>query len=128
VPIYEYECESCHSRFEVQQKFSDPPITTCSQCGRAVRKLISSPAIMFKGTGWYVTDYSDKMKPPSTAEAGEGKGKTENKTPTGETKTESAGAGNGAPAATPSASPASSTSGTSSGGSEPSSPPPKPSK
>jgi putative FmdB family regulatory protein len=69
VPIYEYVCDSCRSRFEVQQKFSDPPLSTCSKCGAAVRKVISSPAIMFKGTGWYVTDYSDKLKPPSGSDA-----------------------------------------------------------
>lgn len=67
MPIYEYGCEAGH-RFEVTQKVSDPPLTTCQVCDLSVSKLISSPAIMFKGSGWYVTDYSDKMKPPSTEE------------------------------------------------------------
>jgi putative FmdB family regulatory protein len=64
VPIYEYLCESCRHQFEVKQKFSDDPISACVRCGQAVKKLISAPAIMFKGSGWYVTDYSDKLKAP----------------------------------------------------------------
>lgn len=58
MPLYEYECESCHERFERIQKFSDPPVEVCPACGGAVRRLISSPAIQFKGEGWYVTDYA----------------------------------------------------------------------
>lgn len=60
MPLYEYECESCGHRFERIQKFSDPPADTCPACGGTVRKLLSSPAIQFKGTGWYVTDYARK--------------------------------------------------------------------
>jgi putative FmdB family regulatory protein len=60
MPLYEYECESCGHRFERIQKFSDAPIETCPVCGKHVRKLLSSPAIQFKGTGWYVTDYARK--------------------------------------------------------------------
>lgn len=67
MPLYEYECESCHHRFEVQQKFSDPLVDKCVRCGKGVRKLISAPGIMFKGSGWYVTDYSNKLKDPSQA-------------------------------------------------------------
>lgn len=63
MPIYEYVCQSCRHRFEVKQKFSDPPLSDCIRCGQAVSKVISPPAIMFKGTGWYITDYSDKLKP-----------------------------------------------------------------
>jgi putative FmdB family regulatory protein len=63
VPIYEYVCHSCQHRFEIKQSMSDPPVSSCARCGQAVTKVISAPAIMFKGTGWYVTDYSDKMKP-----------------------------------------------------------------
>jgi len=76
VPIYEYVCSSCQQQFEVRQKFSDPPVSSCARCGGAVTKLISSPAIMFKGTGWYVTDYSDKLKPPASGEPGEKAGTT----------------------------------------------------
>ena len=58
MPLYEYECEACGRRFEKIQKYSDPPIDVCQHCGKGpVRKLLSSPAIQFKGTGWYITDY-----------------------------------------------------------------------
>jgi putative FmdB family regulatory protein len=67
MPLYEYECETCGHRFEVIQKFSDRPVETCPKCGGAVRKLLSSPAIQFKGSGWYITDYArkDSAKPES---------------------------------------------------------------
>ena len=65
MPVYEYGCEAGH-RFEVTQKFTDLPITTCQACSQPVSKLISAPAIMFKGSGWYITDYSDKLKPTVT--------------------------------------------------------------
>jgi putative FmdB family regulatory protein len=82
VPLYEYECEPCGHRFERIQKFADPPIETCPKCGGRVHKLISSPAIQFKGTGWYVTDYAkpaektektDKDKPAESS-SGEAQG------------------------------------------------------
>ena len=58
MPLYEYECEACGQRFEKIQKFSDPLVDVCPKCGKGpVRKLLSSPAIQFKGTGWYITDY-----------------------------------------------------------------------
>ena len=61
MPLYEYQCESCHNRFERIQKYSDPPIDTCPVCGKGpVKKLLSSPAIQFKGSGWYITDYAKK--------------------------------------------------------------------
>ena len=60
MPLYEYECESCHHRFEKIRKFSDPPLEICPSCGGKVNKLVSSPAIQFKGTGWYITDYARK--------------------------------------------------------------------
>ena len=60
MPLYEYECGACGHRFERIQKFSDPPPSACPGCGGAVRKLMSSPAIQFKGSGWYVTDYARK--------------------------------------------------------------------
>ena len=69
MPIYEYQCEGCEDRFEIKQSMKDDPLTTCPRCGKRVQRLISSPAIMFKGSGWYVTDYSDKMKPSSGSEA-----------------------------------------------------------
>jgi putative FmdB family regulatory protein len=57
MPLYEYECESCAHRVEVIQKFSDAPISVCPKCGGPVQKLLSSPAIQFKGSGFYLTDY-----------------------------------------------------------------------
>jgi len=60
MPLYEYQCESCNHRFERIQKYVDPPIDTCPNCGGKTRKLFSSPAIQFKGTGWYITDYARK--------------------------------------------------------------------
>lgn len=58
MPLYEYQCEACGHRFEVIQKYSDAPISVCPKCGGAVRKLFSSPAIQFKGSGFYITDYA----------------------------------------------------------------------
>jgi putative FmdB family regulatory protein len=60
MPLYEYECDAAGHRFEVIQKFSDPPVEKCPQCGSTVHKLMSSPAIQFKGSGWYITDYAKK--------------------------------------------------------------------
>jgi putative FmdB family regulatory protein len=63
MPLYEYECDACGQRFEVIQKFSDARIETCQECGKGpVRRLLSSPAIQFKGSGWYITDYAQKGK------------------------------------------------------------------
>ncbi|MCC7125853.1 MAG: zinc ribbon domain-containing protein [Acidobacteria bacterium] len=58
MPLYEYQCDACGHRFEVIQKFSDAPIEVCPKCGGSVQKLLSSPAIQFKGSGWYITDYA----------------------------------------------------------------------
>lgn len=98
MPIYEYQCQSCGRRFEVKQKMTDPPISRCAHCGMAVTKVVSASAIMFKGSGWYVTDYSDKLKPPSqsdTAEkdAGGAKASTKDKEPTAAGSKETAPAG-----------------------------------
>lgn len=93
MPLYEYQCDKCAHRFEVIQKFSDAPVDVCPKCGGPVKKLLSSPAIQFKGTGWYITDYARKgdtsATTPSSSES-----KTETKTDTKtdtktETKTES---------------------------------------
>ena len=60
MPIYEYQCRRCEHRFELIQKFSDKPRKRCPECSGTVDRLISPPAIRFKGTGWYVTDYANK--------------------------------------------------------------------
>jgi len=63
MPLYEYRCEACQQRFEVIRKFSDPELEVCTLCGKSpVTRLLSSPAIQFKGSGWYITDYSQKGK------------------------------------------------------------------
>jgi putative FmdB family regulatory protein len=60
MPIHEYECRKCGDRTEVLQKANDKPLEKCPKCGGPVAKLISSPAIQFKGKGWYITDYAKK--------------------------------------------------------------------
>jgi putative FmdB family regulatory protein len=60
MPLYEYQCLNCGKKTEVIQKFDDAPLAACPSCGGEVKKLISSPAFQFKGTGWYVTDYAGK--------------------------------------------------------------------
>jgi len=70
VPLYEYECDACGRRFEVIQKFSDAPVEVCRECGKGpVRRLLSSPAIQFKGSGWYITDYAKKSTSDATTPA-----------------------------------------------------------
>lgn len=88
MPIYEYGCEAGH-RFEVTQKVSDAPLTTCQVCALPVSKLISAPAISFKGAGWYITDYSDKLKPP--AQGGKSESTTAGTDSTSTKKTGSSG-------------------------------------
>lgn len=63
MPLYEYRCLKCGKQVEKIQKFSDPPLTACEQCGGELERLLSSPAIQFKGSGWYVTDYARKSAP-----------------------------------------------------------------
>ena len=69
MPLYEYQCDACGNRFEVIQKFSDAPVETCEKCGGQVRKLLSSPAIQFKGSGWYITDYARAGKSESRSDS-----------------------------------------------------------
>jgi putative FmdB family regulatory protein len=69
MPLYEYQCEKCGHRFEKIQKFSDKLVKKCPECGGRVEQVISAPAVQFKGSGWYVTDYAKK----SGASAGDGK-------------------------------------------------------
>ncbi len=60
MPIYEYLCQKCGHKFEKIQKFSDRLIKKCPECGGPVEQTITAPAVQFKGTGWYVTDYANK--------------------------------------------------------------------
>ena len=63
MPLYEYRCTQCFRRVEIIQKVGDPPLEKCQVCGGAMKKVISSPAIQFKGSGWYITDYARKSSP-----------------------------------------------------------------
>jgi putative FmdB family regulatory protein len=74
MPLYEYECKKCHHRFERIQKFSDPHVTKCPKCKGPIEQLISAPAVQFKGSGWYVTDYAKGGSQPG-ASNGESSGK-----------------------------------------------------
>ena len=77
MPLYEYKCDACGHRFEKIQKFSDPLEDTCPKCGGVVRKLVSSPAIQFKGSGFYITDYAKKDHVAAAKADKEGSGKSE---------------------------------------------------
>ncbi|HWL39002.1 MAG TPA: zinc ribbon domain-containing protein [Gemmatimonadaceae bacterium] len=93
MPLYEYECEACGERVEVIQRFSDPPPEVCAKCGKGpLSRMASSPAIQFKGSGFYINDYAQKGKSDSggtsaekTEKSDKADGKTESKT---ESKTE----------------------------------------
>ncbi len=76
MPLYEYQCVQCGERVEIIQRLSDPPHTECANCGGEMKKLMSAPAIQFKGSGWYKTDYAAKPAASSSTSS--------------ETKTESA--------------------------------------
>jgi putative FmdB family regulatory protein len=67
MPLYEYECKKCGHRFEKIQKFSDKMVKKCPECGGVVEQMISAPAVQFKGTGWYVTDYAKKSSSPGSS-------------------------------------------------------------
>lgn len=89
MPLYEYQCDSCGHRFEVIQKYSDAPIASCPKCGSAVRKLLSSPAIQFKGSGWYITDYARKNGGGGEASAKSEKGTTDSTSSSGDSASSS---------------------------------------
>ena len=81
MPIYEYQCKQCNERHEIIQRFSDAPLTHCPSCGGEMKKLISSPAIQFKGSGFYKTDYASSSSNKSET-------KSESTSPSSETKSE----------------------------------------
>jgi putative FmdB family regulatory protein len=68
MPLYEYQCQQCSERVEIIQKMSDPPYSHCPKCGGEMKKLISSPAIQFKGSGFYKTDYASGTSTPAKSE------------------------------------------------------------
>ena len=99
MPLYEYECDACSRRFEIIQRFSDGPPDACRVCGKGpVRRLASSPAIQFKGSGFYITDYAQKGKSGS-----EGGSSNAPKTETKDSKDTSAAASTGGDASKPAA-------------------------
>jgi putative FmdB family regulatory protein len=69
MPLYEYECLKCGRRTELLQRHGEPPLAACPECAGEVRKLISTPAFQFKGSGWYVTDYAGKKGADAKSEA-----------------------------------------------------------
>jgi putative FmdB family regulatory protein len=80
MPLYEYQCKKCHHRFERIQKFSDPHVKKCPDCGGPVEQMVSAPAVQFKGSGWYVTDYPKKSSEGSSSSSnGESGSKKEDK-------------------------------------------------
>jgi putative FmdB family regulatory protein len=107
MPLYEYECDACAHRFERIQKFSDPLADTCPKCGGVVRKLLSSPAIQFKGSGWYITDYAKKSgsveSSSSSSSSSSSKGESGDKSSeSSEKSSKSSESSESKPAATPS--------------------------
>lgn len=88
MPIYEYKCLKCGSVLEALQKVSDKPLKKCPKCKGPIKKVISPPALQFKGTGWYVTDYAQKKKPEKETET-EAKTKQEKKDSTQKKKSSS---------------------------------------
>ena len=80
MPIYEYRCKKCNHQFEVFQKLNEENLKNCPRCGGPLQKVISSPAIQFKGSGWYITDYAHKNSPAG------GNGKNNHKTAAGPEK------------------------------------------
>ncbi len=73
MPLYEYECQKCGRRTEKIEPVSGPHLRKCPHCGGKVERAITAPAIQFKGSGWYVTDYAGK----SAAKDGGGKEKSD---------------------------------------------------
>ncbi len=108
MPIYEYQCDSCTHKFEVKQSIKDDPLSTCERCGKPVRRLISSPGIMFKGSGWYITDYSEKMKPPKEGDTPAAASTEKKEAPAAATSTASSSSSSPGPTSTTSSSPTSS--------------------
>lgn len=86
MPLYEYQCAKCGERVEIIQRVSDPPYSHCPKCGGEMKKLFSSPAIQFKGSGFYKTDYPSKS---SSGGSGDSKKKSESSETKSESKSES---------------------------------------
>lgn len=99
MPLYEYQCQECENRFERIERVSAPSDGLCPSCGGAARRLLGAPALQFKGSGWYVTDYgkgNGNGSSPSTKNEPKVESKTESKTETA-TKTDSSAKSDAAP-------------------------------
>jgi len=128
MPLYEYLCDACGRRFELIRKFSDPPLEACPSCGGTVRKQFASPAIQFKGSGFYITDYAKKDQ-SATAKAGTTKADGSSKTEAGKTENAKSDTGSAAETKTEKKNSAGESGSTStSAGTSPKSPPAKDSK
>jgi putative FmdB family regulatory protein len=79
MPLYEYKCKKCGHQFEKIQKYSDRMVKKCPDCGGRVEQTITAPAVQFKGTGWYVTDYAKKSSGLSSSDGGSKDSKKEDK-------------------------------------------------
>jgi len=89
MPLREYQCNKCKHRFEKIEKFSDKPLKKCPECGGPLEEVLSAPAVQFKGSGWYVTDYARKGRATAAGSSGEGdSGAKEGKESGKETKKE----------------------------------------
>ncbi len=71
MPLYEYQCKKCKHRFEKIQKFSDKMLKKCPECGGPIEQMVSAPAVQFKGSGWYVTDYAKKGSSSASSSSSE---------------------------------------------------------
>ncbi|MGI4853026.1 MAG: FmdB family zinc ribbon protein [Janthinobacterium lividum] len=121
MPLYEYQCSQCGRRTEKRQKFADAPLTECPFCAGPLKKLISAPAIQFKGGGWFADGYgnaktaassssSDGGSSAATSDAGSGSSKSEASSGSSDSAKSSAGAGGSSSASSPSAASSSSAS------------------
>jgi len=90
MPIYEYQCTKCGHEFEVLQKFSDAPLSTCPKCKGKVKKVISNTSFVLKGSGWYADGYSSPSAKKSDAKSDSKTGKSDSKSSSGTTKSGSA--------------------------------------
>lgn len=89
MPLYEYQCVQCGERVEIIQRISDPPHSECEKCGGEMKKLMSAPAIQFKGSGWYKTDYAAKPAASKTSDSeSDSKSETKSDSTSTESKTE----------------------------------------
>ncbi|MGE5275663.1 MAG: FmdB family zinc ribbon protein [Acidobacteriota bacterium] len=79
MPIYEYDCARCGKKTEVIQRVGERPLKVCPHCGGKLKKAFSAPAIQFKGSGWYVTDYARAKKEEKGTHRSESKGETAEK-------------------------------------------------